>query len=63
MVEQCIVVLSSQQGSWEHDGMEPDIVLDHELVELDIARVLPPFLPLLCVAGSDGEIAGRTEIM
>ena len=63
MVEQCVVVLGSQQAAWEHDGMEWDIVLGHELVELDIVRVLPPFLPLLCVAGSDGEVAGRTEIM
>ena len=63
MVEQCIVVLRAQQGAREHDSMERDVVLGHELVELDIVRVLPPFLPLLCVAGSDGEVAGRTGIM
>ena len=56
MVEQGVVVLSTYQGTGEHDCVEGNIVFSHELVELHLFWVLPPSLPLLGVAGSDGEV-------
>lgn len=43
--------------------MEGDVVLAHELVELDVLRVLPPLVPLLLrVVGRDRQVAdGRVE--
>lgn len=41
----------------EVDGMEVDIVLAHELIEIDIFRVEPPLFPLRCIIGSDADIA------
>ena len=42
--------------------MEGNIVLGHELVELHIFRVLPPFLPLLSVARRDREITDKKRL-
>ena len=56
MIKESVVVLSSNKGTGKDDGMEGDIVLSHELVELYLFRILPPFLPLLRVTGCDGEV-------
>lgn len=37
--------------------MERNIVLGHELKIFNLFRILPPFLPLICVACRDGQIA------
>ena len=36
--------------------MERDIVLTHELVELDVLLVLPPLFPLVSVGSCDGDV-------
>ena len=46
VVEEGVVVLSAKQGTWEHDGVEWNVVLGHELVELDLLGILPPSLPV-----------------
>lgn len=56
MVEQGVIVVSSQQRRWEDHSVERNIVFGHELVELDLVRILPPSFPLLGVAGSNGKI-------
>lgn len=54
MVEHGIGIVGGQEGAGEDHGMESDIVLAHELIELHILRVLPPFLPfVLHIVGSD----------
>ena len=54
-----IVVLGAKQGTWEHDGVKWNVILGHELVELDLLGVLPPSLPVLRVVGCDGQVARR----
>ena len=39
--------------------MESDVVLAHELVELDVVVVLPPLLPLISVGSCDGKVTDR----
>ena len=57
MVKEGVVVIRSHQRGREDHSVEGDVILPHELVKLDILRVLPPLLPLLGVSGSDGDIA------
>ena len=57
MVDSGIPIVSPQQRAWEHDRMERNVVLCHELIELDLVGILPPLSPLWCVARSDGEVA------
>lgn len=38
-------------------SVEWHIILAHELIELNIFRILPPFLPLSCVAWCDWDIS------
>ena len=57
MIKKSVAILCSNEGTGEHDSVEGDIVLGHELIELYLVRILPPFLPLLCVTGCDGEVA------
>jgi hypothetical protein len=40
--------------------MERNIVLAHELIQLDVLGVLPPFLPLLGVSGCNRRVANRS---
>jgi hypothetical protein len=40
-------------------SVERHIILAHKLIQLHIFRILPPFLPLRCVARSDGDISYR----
>ena len=56
MIDEGVVVIGSKEGAREDNRVERNIVLSHELVELYLVRVLPPFFPLRCVAGSDGKI-------
>jgi len=56
VVEQSVVAFSPKQGAWKDDSMEGNVILGHELVELHSLWVLPPLLPLVSVAGSDGQI-------
>jgi len=37
--------------------VERNIIFTHELNQLDIFRVLPPFLPLVGVVSSDGNVS------
>ena len=46
-----------QSENRETAQCEMNIVLGHELVELNLLWILPPPLPFLSVAGSDGEVA------
>ena len=57
MVEQSVVAVSTKQGAWKDNSVKRYVVLGHELVELHFLGVLPPLLPLISVAGSDGQIA------
>ena len=59
MVDQGPLVAGAQQGCWEDDGVEGDVVLGHELVELNLVWVAPPPLPLRRVARSHGDVADR----
>ena len=46
MIEEGVVVLSAKQGARENNRVEWNVVLGHELVELDLLGVLPPSLPV-----------------
>ncbi len=62
MIKQGVIVVGTNQRTGKDHGVEGYVVLGHELVELYLLRVLPPFLPILRVAGRDGEIAaGMTQ--
>ena len=56
MIEKSIVVLGSEKRAWKDDGVERHIIFGHELIIINLLRVLPPSFPLLSVAGSDGEV-------
>ncbi len=50
--------MSAQQGAGEDNRVEGYVIFAHELVKLDVLRVLPPLLPVfLCIAGSNGQVA------
>ena len=57
MVEQGVIVFGTNQRTGEHHSVKGNIVLGHELVELNLLWILPPPLPFLSIAGSDGEVA------
>ncbi|KAI3479573.1 hypothetical protein L1887_58385 [Cichorium endivia] len=62
VVEQRVGVLAADEARGEDDGVEAHVVLAHELVELDVVRVLPPLLPLVGVVCGDARVAdGRVE--
>ena len=46
----------AQPGAGEHHTVEGHVVLGHELPVLNILRVLPPLLPVLCVLGGDADV-------
>lgn len=43
----------ADQGRREDHGVEGDVVFAHELEKFNLFFILPPFLPLLSVVGSD----------
>ena len=53
VIQESIVFIRSELGTWEDDSVEGNVVLGHELVELNLLGILPPFLPVFCVAGRD----------
>ena len=53
MIQESIVFIRSELGTWEDDSVEGNVVLGHELVELNLLGILPPFLPVFRVAGRD----------
>jgi hypothetical protein len=53
MVEQCIVIVSPQQRTGKHHGVEGNVVLGHELIVIHLLGILPPSLPLIRVARRD----------
>ena len=53
MVEHGPFVACTDLGTRENDCMKGYIVLAHELIELDILRISPPELPILCIIGSN----------
>ena len=63
MVEQSVVAVSTKQGAWKDNSVERNGVFAHELVELHFLGVLPPLLPLISVAGSDGHMAIITDMV
>ena len=52
-------LLRTNHGRWEDHSVERDVVLAHELVELDILLVLPPLLPLVGVGGCNRDVTNR----
>lgn len=46
MMKQSVVVLSPNLATREYDGMEGDVILAHELVQVYVVGVLPPLLPV-----------------
>lgn len=40
--------------------MEGNVILAHELVQLDILRVLPPLLPILGISSCDRRVTDRS---
>ena len=50
----------TNQSRREDHSMESDIVLAHELIQLDVVLVLPPLLPEVCVGRRDRNIADRS---
>lgn len=63
MPDKRVALISRQQSSRKHDGVEGHIVLGHELIQADIEAVgLPPFLVVLGVLLGNTEVAeGRVE--
>ena len=53
VIQESIVFIRSELGTREDDSVEGNVVLGHELVELNLLGILPPFLPVFCVAGRD----------
>lgn len=39
--------------------MEGNVILAHELVQLDVLRVLPPLLPVIGIVGSNRGVTNR----
>ena len=56
VIEEGVVIFCTQKGAWEHHRVEWHIVFGHKLVELNFLGVLPPLLPVLRVAGCDGQV-------
>ena len=59
MVKLGPVVSGANLTSGEDDRMEDNVILAEELVELDVG-VVPPLLPLVSVAGSNGDVANAS---
>ena len=57
MIKESIVVLGSEKRARKDDRVEGNIIFGHELIIINLLRVLPPSFPLFRVAGSDGEIS------
>ena len=53
VIQESVVFIRSELGTREDDSVEGNVVLGHELVELNLLGILPPFLPVFCVAGRD----------
>jgi hypothetical protein len=53
------ILSGTLQTTGENDSVEWHIVLAHELIQLYIVRVLPPFLPVWGIIGSNGWVANR----
>lgn len=62
LVQQGPLLASANQGTRKHDGMEGNIVLAHELHQLDLVWVLPPVSPRVCIVGSDWDVANWSII-
>jgi len=58
VVEEGVVILCPYQRAGKDNSVEGHIVLGHELIQLHLPRVLPPLLPLICVASCDRQVAG-----
>ena len=56
MIQQCVVVFCTNKRAWEYYSVERNIIFCHELKEINLRGILPPQLPLVCVASSDGQI-------
>lgn len=52
------IILNGIVEQWAY-SVEWHIILSHKLIELNIFRILPPFLPLSCVAWCDWDISNR----
>ena len=53
VIQESVVFIRSELGTREDDSVEGNVVLGHELVELNLLGILPPFLPVFRVAGRD----------
>jgi hypothetical protein len=51
--------IGKQDGREEH-GVEIDVILSHELVELNVLRIEPPLFPIFRVASRNRRIADRS---
>ena len=61
VVDYSVAIISPKQGAWEHDRVEWNVVLGHELVQLYLLGILPPLPPVGGVARCDGEVPVRSE--
>ena len=61
MIDDGVSVIGPQERAWEHDRVERNVVLRHELVQLHVVRVLPPLSPFRSVTRGDGDVPGRKE--
>ncbi len=59
VMQECPWVLSSKEGWREDHCVEWDIILSHELEELNIFRILPPLLPMVGIICCDWDIPYR----
>ncbi|KAH3678915.1 hypothetical protein WICPIJ_008779 [Wickerhamomyces pijperi] len=50
------VLTGTELRGWEDHRVERNVVLTHELVQLDFFWVLPPGFPFLGVVGCDGDV-------
>ena len=50
-------LFGADEGRREDNSVESNVVLAHELVQLDILLVLPPLFPLVGVSSRDRKVA------
>ena len=56
------VLPSTEQRTREYHAVERYVILGHEVCQLHLFWILPPFLPLSSIVGCDGDVADRRII-
>ena len=59
-MKRCPVATVTNLRAWEEHCMEVRVILAHELVEFDVLRIEPPFLPVAGIVGGDTRVANAS---